>query len=1800
MKQFRNWTHLIMVLVILSFASSYPSLAVNTIYPNYDVTGHWKMVANEVYEFELIFQQNGGSLSGTMDHTNGGDPTDQISGSISPNGNIKFTRSRAGQWIQVYSGAVSSSDGSLKLQGTYTHDGSGSYPWSATPLARNSTSLIRISPVDARELLQRTSESIVDTGDYAHGGVEDTNVPELSGLWKMVGNGFHFDLFVRQTGSALAGTLTCTDRDEPVDAINGKVYPNWTVEFTRERPGEFTQFYTGSVSDINITLVMDGTFSHDGSGQYSWNATRERIDLENIRKVASLFGGEQGDQSSSTEGVLVDSYTPESDPYDLSGKWEMVANEIYEFDLDLQKIGYRITGTMTHTNGNDPVDFISGTVSSTGEVRFTRVRAGAFTQVYTGQITGSGDSMAIDGTYDHNRQGSYPWHATKPIITSQGKTSIDVDGSASQEGAAPGNHEAANVLVNVSKSFISSGPQAVGAVSIVTGLQASSFNVETMKVPPYGANVKMTDVSEKRPGQYSLTIVPESYQGTQHEWLEGTYQLRVTVSSEGIGGQVDIPLLITGRSVELTVSYNLTGIWAMSGNMDNKYNLDMQQASDRITGNITRINGHEPKDEVIGSVSADGKVEFTRESSGGFTQLYTGQVSGIEDVLFMGGTFSQDGQGQYPWNATLITRQKPYAPKSWSASWRDFLAGFGLRTQTYIDPAYKMDTFVDWGRTDLKSTFKWTAETGNVAYGVWQVSVFPFPIGEKNWSSPPGLVASGLLRPDQQEFDIDFGLFTPSKKMVGDYWKNTRPYLEFEKVALESIRGQITTEIAKPGISDGAEGQLIQVLGLINQASEDVDDKIEALLGGRSGGSTEDSDSTEEDEVTEGADEAGSVTEGSPSKVRGSGIASEWIEVSGGGVTDIALAATYFGDRVYLFSKGIEDRRIYKNVMDSSAVWSGWVEVPGGGTTDEALSAAVHENRLYLFSKGVGDRQVYANIMDSSGIWSGWTHVPNSGTTDAAVSATSFGGRLYIFSKGIDDRRIYMNVNEDGVWSGYTEVPGGGTTDSSLSSAAHGGKLYLFAKGIEDRRIYMNVMDSSAAWSGWVEVPGSGTTDTAVSAAIIGDNLWLFSKGVGDRQIYMNVLDESDNWSGWVVVPGGGITDCSPASSAAGNRIYVFAKGVEDRRIYMIEAPSSDGASAGSSRQVLKTQSDGSGLDEAIVSAASLQQTRDMTARMLPQEQRTYYVRIVALDSNEECIGLPSEGTKVVVGDPGLDQMLSDPELLTSSDSSPSLIAPWFKPKQLNTASGLLLSSTGKTCEHYEFRCHNWQGAANIIGVPVDKNRFGWSFHDGHETNFSFAVWQLVGKEQTENPSGSDIEAVWRNPEGLMDAGLLRTDDLDPDIWCDTCPKHSFVLDMTKYLPTYEQGNFTKADYYLRVIAMEPTDNPEIFNAYPTQWLNIHYESEPCGGQECPEVYLCDFMSLTVDVPCPDVKIVAYEPIHSQSNDWFYHYIVTKKPEFPWSELYTQGQPVDMTPKPANKNWWDYIEDAFGAIVDGMESIVNWVSQAWKDIKSFAVDVASSAACFGDETCKEVIRPFVETGLNTGLAALGIPPEIPNFDQLTSMGKGYLVKTLAAQAGVDPTLAEFVMTDENIQAGVEAFIDQSAEPASGDPLGLKLDPAYQYRPAYLMIELTNRHGVPTMPGTLSISDSQRLFRTQEPNIPYPGLDAGETLTVPVFLTEHRYDETLYGCRCPDTNYDLCRCNGPMGELNGADWWKIYNTQTDTFTVSAESLGTLDIAGMDQELLPEWIGHCSSPRMVYNQIGDNRDELSVIPQQRWGA
>ena len=126
-----------------------------------NIAGEWSMIANTNFTFDLTLTQSGGTISGLMDSTNTGDPTDPVTGTVTLEGNVNFTRERTGSLTQVYTGTVTIKGDLMTIEGTFTHTGvTGNFPW------RSEKSLL---PTPAGQLLKQTVT-------IAKGATYETNV----------------------------------------------------------------------------------------------------------------------------------------------------------------------------------------------------------------------------------------------------------------------------------------------------------------------------------------------------------------------------------------------------------------------------------------------------------------------------------------------------------------------------------------------------------------------------------------------------------------------------------------------------------------------------------------------------------------------------------------------------------------------------------------------------------------------------------------------------------------------------------------------------------------------------------------------------------------------------------------------------------------------------------------------------------------------------------------------------------------------------------------------------------------------------------------------------------------------------------------------------------------------------------------------------------------------------------------------------------------------------------------------------------------------------------------------------------------------------------------------------------------------------------------------------------------------------------------------------------------------------------------------------------------------------------------
>lgn len=321
---------------------------------------------------------------------------------------------------------------------------------------------------------------------------------------------------------------------------------------------------------------------------------------------------------------------------------------------------------------------------------------------------------------------------------------------------------------------------------------------------------------------------------------------------------------------------------------------------------------------------------------------------------------------------------------------------------------------------------------------------------------------------------------------------------------------------------------------------------------------------------------------------------------------------------------------------------------------------------------------------------------------------------------------------------------------------------------------------------------------------------------------------------------------------------------------------------------------------------------------------------------------------------------------------------------------------------------------------------------------------------------------------------------------------------------------FASADprvYWVRVLPLSATGEPA---GPPSSPARLVY-----GTPDPPQFDWTDDPDAPMNQARPEVEIVEYQPIR-WADDPHLWWLVTRPVPFLGHE---EGDKVYWDPhQQEDKDLWDHIGDGIGSVVSAFESAVNWVSGAYDDIKSFAVSSVADTFFPNCDPC----RTALAMGLDYGLASVGIPPSLPNFDDLTEMGKGYLVESIAAETGLPP---------EAVERAVDELAARAKEVADHGPGGdawLRPHPDHQFRPAFVRVRVTNNAN-DWRRGSLSVRMGH-LYQWR--SVPVPPLGPGESIVVPVVLTQ----ETDYWIRKWIREHDGAYA-GSSAAMRA--WWEAY-------------------------------------------------------------
>lgn len=228
--------------------------------------------------------------------------------------------------------------------------------------------------------------------------------------------------------------------------------------------------------------------------------------------------------------------------------------------------------------------------------------------------------------------------------------------------------------------------------------------------------------------------------------------------------------------------------------------------------------------------------------------------------------------------------------------------------------------------------------------------------------------------------------------------------------------------------------------------------------------------------------------------------------------------------------------------------------------------------------------------------------------------------------------------------------------------------------------------------------------------------------------------------------------------------------------------------------------------------------------------------------------------------------------------------------------------------------------------------------------------------------------------------------------------------------------------------------------------------------------------------PSYEVEFLSYHGWINPKNSHYGCYVQTEKGTDVWGKEYPAGT-LWCPPKAEEPGLLE-------AVVNFIVDAVNWVSNAYSALKEQVVNFVAQFVPAGlcDKACIGML-------VNAGLAAIGLPPEIPNFNQLANQGIDYLAEQAVASIGVPKEIQELAgpakelaeaefkaQVKTQFKKGIEAGLKEMEKHLSKDvsfiPDGIpvKPDPEGDYEPPATVIQVTRKAGTKEcQPGNLIVS-----------------------------------------------------------------------------------------------------------------------------------
>ncbi|GEM_PF-7028391 len=166
---------------------------------------------------------------------------------------------------------------------------------------------------------------------------------------------------------------------------------------------------------------------------------------------------------------------------------------------------------------------------------------------------------------------------------------------------------------------------------------------------------------------------------------------------------------------------------------------------------------------------------------------------------------------------------------------------------------------------------------------------------------------------------------------------------------------------------------------------------------------------------------------------------------------------------------------------------------------------------------------------------------------------------------------------------------------------------------------------------------------------------------------------------------------------------------------------------------------------------------------------------------------------------------------------------------------------------------------------------------------------------------------------------------------------------------------------------------------------------------------------------------------------------------------------LDWSPPDEGTDGWDAFCDFVSQLGDYITSAIDWVSSTFNQIKNDAVSVVAGVMT-SVGVPSSIANAVANVVVDAVMSSAGIPPSLPDMDQLENMGIGFVVDTASEEAGIDPAVVNAatstVVTPNQLRQGINQTISQvkSAQQGGGVPGNWFVpDPAILYHPPVLFL-----------------------------------------------------------------------------------------------------------------------------------------------------